>query len=250
MFEELRDQVCMITGGAGGIGKATARLLGSVGMKIFITDISDEVIGKALEDLRAGGVVCDGASGNNVDPEAVQAMVDKCVGTFGVPYALVNCAGIYKDCYFKDMGQKDWHQTIDINLNGTWNVTKAVGDLMIREGRGNIVSLTSQAGISGSVMHVHYSASKAGIIGITTTLARELAQYGIRVNCVAPGIIKTNMTNGYSPERQQMFYRQIPLGRFGEPEEAAKVILFLVSDLSSYMTGQTLNVTGGWLLHS
>jgi 3-oxoacyl-[acyl-carrier protein] reductase len=99
-------------------------------------------------------------------------------------------------------------------------------------------------------MHAHYAASKAGIIGLTCTLARELAPHGIHVNCVAPGIIETNMTRGYSPERREMFYRQIPLARFGTPDEVARVIAFLVSDDASYMTGQTINVTGGWLMHS
>ena len=177
-------------------------------------------------------------------------MVAKCVEVFGRIDILVNCAGIYKDVLFKDMTDEQWHQTINIDLNGVYNCTKAVTDVMIEQKYGRIISLTSQAAVQGSVLHSHYSAAKAGIIGLTVSLARELAEFNIRVNCIAPGIIATKMVEQGAKERGDMWMANIPLKRFGTPDEVANVVLFLASDYSSYMTGQTLNVTGGWLLHS
>ena len=250
MFSDLKDKVCMITGGAGGIGKATAEKLAAFGAKIFITDVNDEIVGKAVEELKEKGIVIAGKGCNVTDSASVKQMVAECVQVYGTVHVLVNCAGIYKDVLFKDMTDEQWNQTIDIDLNGVYNCIRSVVNIMVDQKFGRIINLTSQAGISGSMLHSHYSAAKAGIIGLTCTLARELAEYDIRVNCVAPGIIATPMTARYTPERREHFMRQIPLARFGSSEEVANVIAFLASDFSSYMTGQTLNVTGGWLLHS
>jgi|LSQX01.1.fsa_nt_gb 3-oxoacyl-[acyl-carrier protein] reductase len=250
MFSSVKNKVCIITGGAGGIGKQTAVRMLEVGAKVFITDVSDDLVQSALTDLKTLGGVVTGRACNITNFKNVKDMVSACATELGGPDILVNSAGIYKDVLFKDMTAEQWHETIDIDLNGVFYCTKAVSAIMIAQRFGRIISLTSQAAVSGSVLHAHYSAAKAGIIGLTSTLAKELAEYNIRVNCIAPGIIKTPMTASYSPEREEMFYRQIPMQRFGEPDEVAKVVLFLASDLSSYMTGQTINVTGGWLLHS
>lgn len=250
MFEELKDKVCLVTGATGGIGKSAAHMLGKMGMKVFITDVNNEIIKTVIEEFKAEGIVCAGTACDVTDEQSVEAMVSECEKTLGAPYSLVNCAGIYKDALFKEMTFEQWQQTININLNGVYHCVKAASRLMIREGRGNVVSLTSQAGISGSILHAHYSASKAGIIGLTVTLAREFAEYGIRVNCVAPGIITTAMTADCIEKRGDKFMSNIILKRFGTTDEVANVILFLTSDMSSYMTGQTINVTGGWLLHS
>lgn len=250
MYSDMKGRVAIITGGAGGIGKQVAIRLGQCGAKVCITDISASAVATAVQELTAMDIDVIGTESDVSDRVSVASTVARCKEVFGTVHILVNCAGIYRDRLFKDMTDAEWQQTMNINLGGTYNCCKEVVNIMIGNGYGKIVSLTSQAGILGSVMHAHYAASKAGIIGLTCTLARELAPHGIHVNCVAPGIIETNMTKGYSPERCEMFYRQIPLARFGTPDEVARVIAFLVSDDASYMTGQTVNVTGGWLMHS
>jgi len=250
MYSDMKGRVAIITGGAGGIGKQTAIRLGQSGAKVCITDISAPAIDAAVDALSTMGIDVIGVPSDVSDRASVADMVAHCKEAFGTVHILVSCAGIYKDKLFNDMTDSEWQQTMDINLGGVYNGCKEVVGAMIKNGYGKIVSLTSQAGISGSVMHAHYAASKAGIIGLTCTLAKELAPHGINVNCVAPGIIETAMTGKYSPERKEMFQRLIPLARFGTPDEVAKVIAFLVSDDASYMTGQTVNVTGGWLMHS
>ena len=240
----------LITGGAGGIGKATAETMAGLGAKVFITDVNEEVIASAIDEMRKNGITVFGAACDITDAKSVRRMVAECVDKFGTVDVLVNCAGIYKDVLFKDMTDAQWHQTINIDLNGIYNSTKAVTDIMTAQKFGRIINLTSQAAISGSVLHSHYSAAKAGVVGLTVSLARELAEYNIRVNCVAPGIINTKMVEQGAKERGDMWMQNIPMKRFGTAKEVANVIAFLASDYSSYMTGQTLNVTGGWLLHS
>lgn len=250
MYSDFKGRVAIVTGGAGGIGKQTAIRLAEAGAKVCITDISEPAIEAALKEFKELGMDAIGVGANVADRQSVAKMVQQCTTMFGSVHILVNCAGIYKDKLFAEMTDAEWQQTMDINLGGVYNCCKEVVNIMIDNRFGRIVTLTSQAGISGSVMHAHYAASKAAIIGLTCTLARELADYNIRVNCVAPGIIETPMTQNYTPERREHFLRSIPLARFGTSDEAAKVIAFLASDDSSYMTGQTVNVTGGWLLHS
>lgn len=250
MFSDLKDRVAIITGGAGGIGKQTAIRMGELGAKICIADVSQPAIDLALTEFAELGIEAMGKKVDISKSEEVYVMEDECVEQYGKLDILVNCAGIYRDRLMEEMTDFEWEQTININLNGTYYCCRRAIDHMKKNGYGKIVSLTSQAGVVGSVMHVHYSAAKAGIIGLTRALAKEVAKYGIHVNCIAPGIIMTEMTKGYSEERREGFLRQIPLGRFGTPDEAAKVICFLSSDDSSYMTGQTINVTGGWLMNN
>ena len=250
MYSDMKGRVAIITGGAGGIGKQTAVRLGQSGARVCITDISAPAVSAAEAELSALGIDVIGTVSDVSDRASVADAVARCKEVFNTVHILVNCAGIYRDRLFKDMLDSEWQQTIDINLGGTYNCCREVVNIMIGNGYGKIVSLTSQAGISGSIMHAHYAASKAGIIGLTCTLARELAPFSINVNCVAPGIVETNMTRGYTPERREMFQSKIPLGRFGTPDEVARVIVFLASDDAGYMTGQTVNVTGGWLMHS
>jgi 3-oxoacyl-[acyl-carrier protein] reductase len=250
MYSDFNGRVAIVTGGAGGIGKQTAIRLAQAGAKVCIADISEPAISMALEDFKTLGLNAIGVKTDVSERASVAFMVGKCKEAFGCVSILVNCAGIYKDKLFKDMIDQEWQQTMDINLGGVYNCCKEVVGMMIEIGYGKIINLTSQAGILGSILHSHYAASKAGIIGLTCSLARELADCGIYVNCVAPGIIETEMTSKYTPERREHFCSLIPLSRFGKPDEVAKVIAFLASDDSSYMTGQTINVTGGWLMHS
>ena len=163
---------------------------------------------------------------------------------------LVNIAGIYTDCLLKDMNYDEWRRTMDINVDSVMFFCRAVLPSMLTKRHGKIINMSSQAGVSGSVTHTHYSASKAAIIGLSRSLAREVADCGINVNCIAPGIIRTPMTAHYTPEQAANFMAKIPMGRFGEADDVAKVIEFLASDGSDYLTGQVYNVTGGWLMVS
>ena len=148
------------------------------------------------------------------------------------------------------MTDDEWDETMHVNLGSVYAFCKECVNIMIEEKYGRIISLSSQAGIQGSIEHSHYAASKAAIIGLTCSLARELAPYNINVNCIAPGIISTKMISGFSDERIERFLNQIPLGRFGSPDDVAGIICFLASKDADYMTGQTINITGGWLMHS
>jgi len=240
----------IITGGGGGIGKQTALRFASEGANLCITDINEELVKSAVEEIKASGGRAVGVTADASERKEAARVVKCCVDTFGSPTVLVNSAGIYKDRYFAEMTDDEWDETMRVNLGSVYAFCRECVGLMIEEKYGRIISLSSQAGISGSIEHSHYAASKAAIIGLTCSLARELAQYNINVHCIAPGIINTNMTAGNSPERRERFLRQIPLGRFGTPDEVAGIICFLASEDANYMTGQTINVTGGWLMHS
>jgi len=250
MFTGIENRVAIIIGGAGGIGKQTAIRLSEHGAKICIVDVSELAIKKTLDEFFELGIDAIGHACDVTDRKSVDVVTQRCLDKFSTVDILINCAGIFKDVLFKDMNDEQWAETININLSGTYNCIKSVLGIMINNKYGRIVNLSSIAGLLGSPLHAHYSASKAGIIGLSVTLARELAEYNILVNCVAPGIIETSMTNHSRQTRGDMFLSNIPLKRFGTPDEVAKVVTFLVSDYASYMTGQTLNVTGGWLLHS
>ena len=251
MFEEFKGKTAFITGGASGIGKAAARKLGEMKTRVFLADMNEETLGQTVSELKDAGIE---ASGTKLDvsvcSEVEQAMKE-CAEYFGAPDIVVNYAGIYRENWFVEMTEDIWRKTIDTNLNGVFNCCHAAMKYMAERKSGSIINMTSQAAFTGgSPQHTHYAASKAGIVGLTTALAKEAARYNVRVNCIAPGIIRTPMTAKYTPEQVRDFLSKIPLGRFGEPEEVANIILFLASDMSSYMTGQTLNATGGWLLHS
>lgn len=251
MFEEFAGKTVFVTGGGGGIGKATAKMMGELGAKIFIVDVNEEILTNTISEFKNRGIDTDGSIVNVMVYSDVERVMKQCVDKFSSIDILVNCAGIYRENWFVEMTEEQWRQTIDINLNGMFNCCHVGMKYMTKQKSGNIVNLTSQAGVTGgSPQHTHYATSKAGVIGLTVSLAKEAAPYNIRVNCVAPGIIKTPMTAKYTPEQVESFISKIPLARFGEPEEAASIITFLASDMASYMTGQTLNATGGWLVHS
>jgi 3-oxoacyl-[acyl-carrier protein] reductase len=246
----LNGQVAVITGGGGGIGRRAALRLGASGAKICITDIDEEVVGAARSFLMENGIESVGLGADVTNRDHARAVIGRVLEAYGRVDILVNTAGIYHDCLFADMSDDEWERTMDVNLKGVYAFCKEAIDPMAERGYGRIINLTSQAGINGSVMHAHYAASKAAIIGLSCSLAKELASFGIHVNCVAPGIIETSMTAGYDEEQVRRFLSLIPLGRFGLPDEVAGVIAFLASEDANYMTGQTVNVTGGWLMHS
>jgi 3-oxoacyl-[acyl-carrier protein] reductase len=250
MLSDMKERRVIITGGAGGIGRQTALRFLERGAKVCISDIDESAINKALDDFKNSDMRAIGMKVNVTDRKDVARVVRYCIDEFGGVDILVNVAGIYKDRFFVEMTDEEWNETININLGGVYNFCKETVGAMIQNGYGRIINITSQAAISGSIMHAHYAAAKAAIIGLSCSLARELAQNGINVNCVAPGIIETNMTAGYDEVRKQKFLDLIPMKRFGSADDVAQVIVFLASGAANYMTGQTINITGGWLMHS
>lgn len=251
MFTGLNDSVALINGAAGGMGKQSALRLGKEGCKIFAVDISESRLQEMKNELAEFNInqittyVCNSANENEVN-----AAVEKCINIYGTINILFNVAGIYTNCLLKNMSTQKWQETLDINLNSIFFFCRAVIPSMIHEKRGKIINVSSQAGIQGSIFHSHYAASKAAIIGLSRSLARELAAYNISVNCLAPGIIKTPLTAHYTPEQIEYFMNQIPMNRFGEVDDVAKVVEFLASNGSDYLTGQVFNITGGWLMLS
>ncbi len=245
VYQEFKDKVALITGGAGGIGKATAKKLGSNGCKIFIADITQEFVDGAVVEIAAEGIEAGGSVVDVTSEESVKVMVDACFKKYGKVDYLIAAAGIYKDKYLKDMTFEEWKQTIDINLNGVFLVTRSVLPQMLERGYGSIIVFGSQAGIRGSAYHTHYGATKAALQGLTKSLLYELADSGVRVNCVAPGAILSPMTANSTPEKLERWMSTIPMKRFGLPEDIANVIAFLVSDDASYVTGQTITINGG-----
>ncbi|MCM8792260.1 MAG: 3-oxoacyl-[acyl-carrier-protein] reductase [Candidatus Omnitrophica bacterium] len=245
----LKDKVSLITGAARGIGREIAFVLGREGAKVLICDINIEEALKTKEDLEKQFIIVEAIQADVSKYSEVEQMVNKILDKFGKVDILVNNAGIRKDNLILRMNEADWDKVIDINLKGTFNCIKAVSKVMLKQKYGKIINIASIVGIMGNVGQANYSASKAGVIALTKTAARELASRNINVNAIAPGFISTEMTKDLSAEVKQKMLAQIPLGRFGLPEDVAKVCLFLASDESSYVTGQTIIVDGGMLMY-
>ncbi len=242
---ELEGKVALVTGGAQGIGRAIGLLLAQRGATIVISDINiqkAEETAKEIETLGRKAMAVQVDVGNY---QEVENMVDAIVERFSRIDILVNNAGITRDKLILRMSEEDWDSVIRINLKGTFNCTKAVLKYMSRQRSGKIVNIASVVGMMGNAGQANYSASKAGIIGFTKTIAREFAQRGINVNAIAPGYIQTPMTDVLPEKVKEELRRLIPMERLGQPEDVAQAVLFLVSEASSYITGQVLNVNGG-----
>jgi 3-oxoacyl-[acyl-carrier protein] reductase len=245
MFEQ---DVALITGASRGIGQAIAGALGRAGATIVGTATSDpgaEAISAwlASQGIKGRGIVyrAEEASG----AESVVAALD---GREGLPTILVNNAGVARDGLILRMKNEDWDQTLNINLSAVFRLTKACLKRMLKERRGRIINISSVIGAIGNAGQAHYAASKAGLIGLTRSLARELASRNITVNAVAPGFIATDMTGALTDEQRQAYLGQIPLGRLGTAEDVADAVLYLAGAQASYITGQTLHVNGGMYL--
>ncbi len=241
--------VALITGGTRGIGKEIALKLSREGFNIAINyrRESDEL--KCLkEEIENSNVKCLFVQGDVSSFEDCERFVKKTVDELGQIDVLVNNAGITRDMLLMRMKKDDFEQVIDTNLVGTFNVTKNVISYMMKARKGNIVNISSVVGISGNAGQTNYSASKAGIIGFTKSLAKEVASRNIRVNAVAPGFIETSMTDVLKDEVKEEISKNIPLKRMGKAEDVANVVKFLVSEESSYITGQVINVDGGMLM--
>lgn len=246
-LQKLKDQVALITGASRGIGKATALALASEGAKIVVnyasnSNAADSVVAEITE---AGGEAI--AIGADVsDAESVDNLVKTTMDKWGRIDVLVNNAGITRDTLMLRMKLEDWQAVINLNLTGVFLCCKAVSKIMLKQRSGRIINISSVSGIMGNPGQVNYSAAKAGVIGLTKTLAKEFSSRGVTVNAVAPGFIETDMTSGLKSDEILKF---IPLGRYGKPEEIAGMIKFLASDCASnYITGQVFNVDGGMVM--
>jgi 3-oxoacyl-[acyl-carrier protein] reductase len=241
----LEGKVALITGATRGIGKAIAIEFAKEGCNIAFTDLFADDNMKATEaEIAALGVKAKGYASNAAKYEETMTVVDTIVKDFGRIDALVNNAGITKDGALKRMTEEQWDMVIAVNLKSVFNFTKAVQPIMWKQNGGSIINLSSVVGVSGNANQVNYSASKAGIIGVTKSCAKEFGTRNIRVNALAPGFIETEMTAQLPEAEKTAWLSNIPLKRGGQPAEVAKVALFLASDLSSYVSGQVINVCG------
>jgi 3-oxoacyl-[acyl-carrier protein] reductase len=245
----MSDMVALITGGTKGIGKAIALELASNGFNVAINYRSES---SDMEDLKKQieekGVTCFFAKADISIFEDCEKMIEEVFNYFGRIDVLVNNAGITKDTLLMRMKKEDFETVINVNLNGTFNCTRNVIPHMVKQRSGRIINISSVVGVVGNVGQTNYSASKAGIIGFTKSLAKEVASRNILVNAVAPGFIETNMTNVLSDTIKENILNQIPLKRMGTAEEVARVVKFLTSEDSSYITGQVINIDGGMVM--
>jgi 3-oxoacyl-[acyl-carrier protein] reductase len=244
--DEMAGRAGVVTGGAQGIGLAIAAALVREGAAVVLADLDLDTATASAEELTAAGpgkaiaCACDVTS-----EEQVAAAVTACTDAFGSLDFWVNNAGITRDKTLRNMSLDDFRQVIDIHLVGGWLGTRAAAAVMREQGRGAMVNISSISGKVGNPWQTNYSAAKAGLIGLTKAAAKELGRYGIRVNAVQPGLIKTRMTEAMKQDVYQARIAEIPLGRAGETDEVAEVVLFLLSDRSSYMTGTVLEIGGG-----
>jgi 3-oxoacyl-[acyl-carrier protein] reductase len=241
----LEGKTAIVTGASRGIGKAIALCFAGEGCNVAFTDLFEDENMKATEaELLAMGVKAKGYASDASNYSDTDRVVNQIVEDFGGIDVLVNNAGITKDTLLMRMSEEQWDAVINVNLKSVFNFTKAAQRSMLKQKGGSIVNLSSVVGVSGNAGQSNYSASKAGIIGFTKSIARELGSRGIRSNAIAPGFIITEMTGKIPEEARKAWEESIPMKRGGTPEEVAKVALFLASDLSSYVSGQVISVCG------
>ena len=243
----LENKVAIVTGAARGIGKAIARKLSQDGAAVVICDLLEEVSATA-EELRSEGAKALPLQVNVTDLEAVNSMVQTTIDQLGSVDILCNNAGIVRDALLVRMKESDWDAVIAVNLKGAFNCTKAVVRHMMKQRWGKIVNTSSVMGIMGNAGQANYSASKAGLIGLTKSSAKELGRRGINVNAVAPGYIVSKMTESLPESEKNKILDFVPLGTLGYPEDVANLVAFLVSDSARYITGQVIPVDGGLVM--
>jgi len=247
---KLKGKVALVTGAAQGIGKAIAVALAREGADIVVTDVNLELAGRTASEIQSLGVRSLALKMNVADLCEVEQGVGQAISELGKIDILVNNAGITKDTLLMRMKKEDWDAVIAVNLTGVFNCTKVISTLMMKQRSGKIVNVASIVGEMGNAGQANYAASKGGVIAFTKTVARELATRGVNVNAVAPGFIQTAMTDKLSEEAKGAMKAQIPMQKFGAPEDVANAVLFLASPEADYITGQVLNVNGGMLMNT
>ena len=244
----LKGRTAVITGSGRGIGKAIALKLAANGANIVINDIpSSDYADETCEEIKALGVDAIVVKGDVRKKDDVEALISAAIEKFGKIDIFVNNAGITRDGLMIRMNEEDWDLVMDINLKGAFNCIKAVARPMMKQRSGSIINIASIVGVMGNAGQANYVASKAGLIGLTKTTAKEFASRGIRCNAVAPGFIRSAMTDVLTDEVKQQYFNAIPLGKFGETDNIADVVVFLASDMSQYVT-ETINVDGGLVM--
>tara|TARA_R110002072_G_scaffold227777_1_gene384598 strand:- start:8334 stop:9080 length:747 start_codon:yes stop_codon:yes gene_type:complete len=248
-MELLKDKVVLITGASRGIGREIAKECAIQGATVAFTYLSSEEKAKALEtELSSGGTQAKGFKSDASKFDEAQSLVDQVVAEYGTIDILVNNAGITRDTLLMRMSEQQWDDVMNTNLKSAFNLTKAVQRPMLKARKGSIVNMSSVVGVSGNAGQSNYAASKAGLIGFTKSIAQELGSRSIRCNAIAPGFIETEMTDALDQKVVDEWRQSIPLKRGGSTKDVADLVVFLGSNMSSYITGQTINVCGGMLM--
>ncbi|MCD6169434.1 MAG: 3-oxoacyl-[acyl-carrier-protein] reductase [Candidatus Latescibacteria bacterium] len=248
MMRGLQNKIAIVTGAGQGIGQAIAVRLAQEGADVAVSDINLQSAEQTASQIRQMDRRSLALKADVANFEDVRAMVEKSTQEFGRVDILVNNAGVTKDNLLVRMTQQQWDWVISVNLKGTFNCTKAVVPLMMRSRYGRIINIASVIGLVGNAGQANYAASKAGIIGLTKSAAKELASRGITVNAVAPGYIQTEMTERLPEQAKEAFLKTVPLQRVGLPQDVAGVVAFLASEDASYITGQVINIDGGMVM--
>jgi 3-oxoacyl-[acyl-carrier protein] reductase len=242
-------KVALVTGAARGIGRAIALALAQPGLKLYLNDVGNwEEMAQTVQAVTDRGAAAQSKAFNVAEAGAVQAGIDEIVQESGRLDILVNNAGIARDNLLARMKETEWDQVLAVNLKGAYNCLRAATRPMLKQRYGRIINISSVVGVMGNAGQANYSASKAGLIGLTKSVARELASRNITVNAVAPGFIQTEMTGRLPEAVKAEMLAQIPLKRFGAPEEVAYAVAFLASEAAAYITGQVIHVNGGMLM--
>lgn len=245
----LQNKVALVTGASRGIGREIAKKFAEQGANVAFTYLSSIEKGQALEaELAAYGIKAKGYRSDASDFAAAEQLVTDVVADFGTLDILVNNAGITRDTLLMRMSEEQWDEVLRVNLKSVFNLTKAATKPMMRAKSGSIINMTSVVGLMGNAGQANYSASKAGILGFTKSVAKELGSRNIRLNAIAPGFIETEMTGELNEKALEDWLKNIPLKRAGQGEDVANACVFLASDMSKYITGQTLQVDGGMLM--
>ncbi|MBT5386645.1 MAG: 3-oxoacyl-[acyl-carrier-protein] reductase [Candidatus Marinimicrobia bacterium] len=247
MFK-LSKKIAVITGASRGIGKAMAETYAQAGAHVICVSRNEDALNGVADLIRSNGGSASVAACNVSDLENFQKLIKDTADNYGSVDILVNNAGITRDTLIMRMSEDDWDTVIDINLKGAFNGIKAVTRTMMKQKSGRIINISSVVGLTGNAGQVNYAASKAGLIGLTKSAAKEIGSRGITVNCIAPGYIATDMTDQLDDQAKDLLISQIPLGRIGSPDDIAATALFLASDEAGYITGQTFTVDGGMVM--
>ena len=247
-MKQLENQIAVVTGAGRGIGRAIALKFAAQGADVAAVDLKTELVQETVEEVRKLGRKAWAVAANVSEAASVEAAVEQILKEAGHVDILVNNAGITKDGLVMRMSEADWDAVLDINLKGTFLFTKAFSRSLLKQKSGRIVNIASVIGLIGNAGQCNYAASKAGVIGLTKSCAREFASRGITVNAIAPGFIQTAMTDKLSQEQKDAIIKQIPLASLGQPEDVAEVVLFFASPAARYVTGQVLAVDGGMVM--